>query len=146
MIPTDPAIEGYSTLAGLASEPGDEWVITLSGGSAGAATGDGHDHGAETSQASQAGAFTDIVARPNRLTGTRTEILLGLTGLLLFGTLGVLAASKRTSPENVVPQDDAWLDVSKAADEYVSGKISREEYEEQAARLMKKAPAKNRQG
>jgi hypothetical protein len=145
MIPSDEAIEGYATWAGLASLAGEEWVIEVSGGSTVAATDDGHDHG-NTQQANQASAFTDIVARPNRLTATRSQIMLGLAGLLLFGTMGVLATSKRTAPASLVPQDAARLAVSKIADQYVSGKISREEYEQQAARLKKKAPAKNRQG
>jgi hypothetical protein len=145
MIPSDEAIEGYATWAGLASRPGEEWVINVSGGAAVAATDDGHDHG-NTQQANQASAFTDIVARPNRLTASRTQIMIGLAGLLLFGTMGVLATSKRTAPESSFPQDEARLAVSKIADQYVSGKISREEYEQKASSLVKKSPAKNRQG
>ena len=143
MVPTDEAIEGYATWAGLAAQPGDDWVIEVSGGSAVAATDDGHDHESEQ-QSSQAGAFTDIVARPNRLTDSRTQILFGLGGLLLFGTLAVLAASRRPELESSMHQDEARLAVSKVADQYVSGKISREEYEQEAARLMKKAPGKKK--
>jgi hypothetical protein len=144
MIPTDPAIEDYATWSLLASEPGDDWVISLSGGTAVAATGDAHDHDAE--QARTASAFTDIVARPNRLTESRVQIMIGLGGLLLFGTLAVLANTRRTAPQGAAPDDDARLAVSKIADQYVSGKISREDYEREAGRLMKKAPAKSRKG
>ena len=61
MIPTDPAIENYATLAGLASQPGDPWVVTVSGGSTIAATDDGHDHGCGRGQDRQHGG---LPARP----------------------------------------------------------------------------------
>jgi hypothetical protein len=137
MVPTDPAIEGYATWAGLASAPGDEWAVNLRGGSAVAATDD-HDHGNENTTA----GFTEVVARPNRLTSSRTMILLGLGGVLLFGTLAVLGSSRRSAPVTGAGVDEARVAVSKIADRYVSGEITREEYERQAAKLLGKGSPK----
>ncbi len=135
MIPTDSIIDDYAAYAGLNSAPGDEWVVNLSGGSAGASTAD-HDSHDETSRA---GAFTEIVSRPNRLTNSRTKILLGLGGVLLLATITALATTRRPVDTKGGRPDEARLAVSKIADRYVSGEISREEYEREAARLVKKS-------
>ena len=139
-IPTDPAIEEYATWAGLASQPGDTWVVNLRGGTAVAAGADDHDH--ESERTAQVGEFSDIVSRPNRLTNSRAQILLGLGGLLLFGTLAIIAGNRRATAPTPAGPDPARAAVSKIADQYVSGKISREEYEREAARLLK-GPASN---
>ena len=138
-IPTDPAIEDYATYAGLATGPGDAWVVNLSGGAAVAAGADDHDHDHDqgTERSAQVGEFSDIVSRPNRLTNSRAQILLGLGGLLVFGTLAVLASNRRAAAAAPGGADPTRVAVSKIADQYVSGKISREEYEREAARLLK---------
>lgn len=138
MISTESTIEGYAAYAGLASAPDDAWVVSLSGGSAGAVA-DGHDHEAETAQV---GAYTEIVARPNRLTESRTMILALLGGVLVFATLLAL----RNGPKPALqggPRDESRMAVSKMADRYVSGEISREEYEREAARILKKTPGRD---
>lgn len=136
MIPTDSVIDDYAAYAGLVSAPGDEWVVNLSGGSAAAATAD--DHGSQT-ETNRAGAFTEIVSRPNRLTNSRTKILVGMGGALLLATVVALATTKRPAAAAGAGAGEGRIAVSKIADRYVAGKITREEYEREAARLLKKS-------
>lgn len=134
MIPTESSIEGYAAWAGLAGAAGDEWSVRLSGGSAVAA-----DTGSSQTrqQGDPAAAFTEIVARPNRLSESRPLIFLGLGGLLLSGVLGMLLSGRgRAAP--AAASDPDRLAVSRVADRYVSGEITREEYEREAARLLQK--------
>ncbi|RKZ11021.1 hypothetical protein DRQ32_06565, partial [bacterium] len=51
MIRTDSDVDGYTTYAGLPAVTGEEWLITLAGGSAATAT-DTHDHDDEANNAS----------------------------------------------------------------------------------------------
>ena len=134
MIPTESIIDDYAAYAGLNSTAGDEWVVNLSGGSAGAGA---VDHSSRD-EAARASAFTEIVARPNRLTNSRSKILLGLGGVLLLATVTALTTTRRPAADGAGHPGKARLAVSKIADRYVSGEITREEYEREAARLVKK--------
>ena len=139
MIPTESSIEDYAAWQGLAGAAGDQWTVQLSGGSVASAGGaDDHDHDA----AETAGAFTEVVSRPNRLTESRNTIFLGLGGMLLFGALGVVLSGRRNAPAAAVPDADR-LAVSKIADRFVTGEITREEYEREAARLVNKPKKKS---
>jgi hypothetical protein len=135
MIPTDSIIDEYAAYTGLSSAPGDEWVVNLSGGSAGVSATDHSSHD-ETSRAAE---FTEIVSRPNRLTNSRTKILLGLGAVLLLATVTALTTTRRSVAAKAGNSGEARLAVSKIADRYVSGDITREEYEREAARHMKKS-------
>jgi hypothetical protein len=135
MIPTESTIEDYAAYAGLVSSPGDEWVVSLSGGSAATAAEDHSSH----SEADRASAFTEIVARPNRVTNNRTMILIGLGGVLLLATVVALGTTQRPAVSTADGGGEGRVAVSKIADRYVAGKITREEYEREAARLMKKS-------
>ena len=135
MIPTESVIEGYAAYAGLASGPGDEWVVNLSGGSAGVAETDHASH----DESERASAFTEIVSRPNRLSNARTKILLGLGAVLLLATVTALTTMRRSVSDEAPLPDKRRLAVSKIADRYVSGEITREEYEREASRLVKKS-------
>jgi hypothetical protein len=133
MISTESRIEGYAAYAGLAEKAGATWKITLQGGSSVTA--------ADTGQATQMGEFTDIVARPNRLTNSRTPLLIGLGAALLLVVIFALRTGARSAPDPAA-LDEKRLAVSKLADRYVSGEITREEYEKQAAGMTRKSRRK----
>jgi hypothetical protein len=133
MISTESRIEGYAAYAGLAAQAGSTWEISLQGGS--------NVTAADTGQANQMGEFTDIVARPNRLTNSRTPLLIGLGAALLLVVVLALRTGARSGPASAA-LDEKRLAVSQLADRYVSGEITREEYEKQAAGVAGKSRRK----
>ncbi len=147
MIPTDAGIEDYAAWAGLAASPGEAWEVTLAGGSTLAAAGQtggerGSDGNRDTGSRTAQQDVVDVVARPNRLEARRWDITLGLATLLLFATLAGLASSRR--PQASAEPDAQKVSISKLADQYVAGVISKEQFESERDRVLQGKPKRKK--
>jgi len=127
MIPSESPMEGFAAYSGLPVEAGTEWSVRLAGGTA-MAQGDPHDHGG-TQQVAR------VEVRPHRFADQRIILMVLVGALLLFGLL--FGASRRpTVATGGGGIDSKRLALSRLADRYVSGELTREQFEAERDRLL----------
>ena len=138
MIPGESPMEGFAGYTGLPVESGTEWTVRLAGGTA-MAQGDPHDHDGMQQQVAR------VEVRPHHFADQRIVLMALIGALLLFGLL--FGASRR--PAATGPGrggvDSQRLALSRLADRYVAGELTREEFETERDQLLgrKNAAARN---
>lgn len=126
MIPTDSPLEGYASYSGLPVAANTAWNVRLAGGSAVVAD---HDHAASPGQ------VTRIEVRPHRFAGQRIMMMVVVAALLAFGLLLGISRKAPTAAETAAI-DKKRLALSALADRYVTGELSREQFEKERDRLL----------
>ena len=124
MIETESPLEGFKSWSGLAIAAGESWSVRLAGGSN---VSQDHDHGPQG-----ADQVASVVVRSNRLSDSGIFLMLGLGALLTFGLL--LGLSRSRLPEvaeagRAPAVDEKRRRISRLADRYISGEITREQFE-----------------
>lgn len=126
MIGTESPLEGFASWTGLPIEAGAQWSVSLAGGSAVAA--DAHNHPVQGAQQ----AITQVQTRPNRLSNNRVVLVLGMgaaLALVMLIGLSRAPAPKLAEDKQLSGDADKRRRISRVADRYVSGEITREQFE-----------------
>ena len=128
MISTESPLEGFASWTGLPVEPGAQWSVSLAGGSS--MPNDGHNH--PVAGADQ--AVTQVQVRSHRFSENNTSLwlALGLGAALVLVMLVGLArapAQKLSEDKHQAAESDKRRRISRVADRYVSGEITREQFE-----------------
>lgn len=127
MVSTESPLEGFASWSGLPIEAGAQWSVSLTGGSAVAA--DGHDH---PTAGGGNQAITQVQSRPNRMSNNEVLLMLGMGAVLVLALLVGLSrtpALKLAEDKQQSADDDKRRRISRVADRYVSGEITREQFE-----------------
>jgi len=140
MIPTESALEGYATYAGLPIPAATEWSIRLSGGTA-LAAGDGHDHAMGAGE-----QVVSVQVRAHRFADQRIMMMVVLAALFGFG---LLVGITRRGPQSTLSAggvDKQRMTLSRLADRYIAGEITREQFEHERDRVLGQKAKTSRNG